>query len=57
MADKSEQWTHHPSEALRFRPGAKVGDIDTDSSPGFSGKRADAERITTEREERFAELQ
>ena len=57
MADKSELWTHHPSEALRFRPGDKVSDIDTDSTPGFSGKRADADRITTEREERFAQLQ
>lgn len=57
MADNSKLWTHHPSEALRFRPGDKVEGIDTDSTPGFSGKRADAEQITAEREERFAELQ
>lgn len=52
-----ELWTHHPSEALRFRPGDKVSEIDTDSSPGFSGKREDAEKITAECGERFAELQ
>ena len=52
-----ELWTHKPSNALRFRSGDLVSEIDTDSSPGFSGKREDAEKITTEREERFAELQ
>ncbi len=52
-----ELWTHKPSESLRFRAGDKVSEIDTDSSPGFTGKREDAEKITTEREERFAELQ
>ena len=52
-----ELWTHKPSEVLRFRHGEKVADIDTDSSPGFSGKREDAERITAERGEEFAELQ
>ena len=52
-----ELWTHKPSDVLRFRPGDKVGDIDTDSSPGFSGKREDAERTTAERSEHFAELQ
>lgn len=52
-----ELWTHKPSEALRYRPGDRVSDIDTDSSPGFSGKREDAEKITAERGERFAELQ
>ncbi len=52
-----ELWTHKPSEVLRFRPGDKVSAIDTDSSPGFSGKREDADRITDERGEQFAELQ
>lgn len=52
-----ELWTHKPSEALRFRPGDKVSDIDTDSSPGFSGKREDADKIIAERSEHFAELQ
>lgn len=52
-----ELWTHKPSDALRYRPGHKVNDIDTDSSPGFSGRREDAEKIIAERSERFAELQ
>ena len=50
-------WTHTPSDVLRFRSGSKISDLDTDSSPGFSGKRDDAEKITAEREEQFAELQ
>lgn len=54
---KDSLWTHKPSDALRFRSGDKVSDIDTDSSPGFSGKRADAEEIIAERSEHFAGLQ
>ena len=46
-----------PSDVLRFRPGHKVADIDTNSSPGFSGDRADAATILTERSARFAGLQ
>ena len=61
MAEKKSRdnslWTHHPSEALRFRPGDRVSEIDADASPGFSGTRADAEPITAERGEHFAELQ
>jgi PPK2 family polyphosphate:nucleotide phosphotransferase len=52
-----ELWTHNPSEVLRFRSGHNVSELDTNSSPGFSGKREDAEKITDEREDRFAELQ
>lgn len=54
---EKELWTHKPSEVLRFRSGDKISELDTNSSPGFSGKREDAEKITTEREARFAELQ
>ncbi len=54
---KDSLWTHKPSDALRFTPGDKVSEIDTDSSPGFSGKRDDAETITAEREAHFADLQ
>lgn len=50
-------WTHEPSEALRFRLGEKVGDIDTDSSPGFTGTRAEAEPILARRSAHFAQLQ
>ncbi len=54
---KDSLWTHKPSDALRFTSGDKVSEIDTDSSPGFSGKRDDAETITAEREAHFADLQ
>jgi PPK2 family polyphosphate:nucleotide phosphotransferase len=54
---KDSLWTHKPSEVLAFKPGAKVSDLDTDSSPGYKGKRKDAEKITLEREAHFAELQ
>jgi polyphosphate kinase 2 (PPK2 family) len=57
MADSSTLWTHHPSEALRFKDGDRISELDTDSSPGFKGKREDAEKILAERSERFAELQ
>ena len=50
-------WTHKHSEALRFTSGDLVSDIDTDSNPGYSGKREDAENIIAERGEHFAELQ
>ena len=53
----SSLWTHEPSEVLHFRPGHKIADIDTNSSPGFSGDKADAEKILTLRSERFAGLQ
>ena len=57
MADSSKLWTHHPSEVLRFRPGDRTEDVDTNSSPGFSGKREDGEAVLAERSGRFAELQ
>ena len=50
-------WSHEPHKVLKFRPGDRVADIDTDSSPGFSGDRADAETVLAERTERYAELQ
>lgn len=55
--EEKELWTHKPSEVLRFRSGDEISELDTNSSPGFSGKREDAEKITTEREALFAELQ
>lgn len=57
MAKDESLWTRKPSKALRFTSGDRVSDIDTDSSPGYSGKREDAERIIAERSEHFAELQ
>ena len=57
MAGSSKLWTHHPSEVLRFRPGDRTEDVDTNSSPGFSGKREDGEAVLAERSVQFAELQ
>lgn len=50
-------WSHEPHELLRFRPGMKVGEIDTDATPGFHGDKSDAKALRWERNLRFAELQ
>lgn len=57
MTDLPSQWTHRPSSVLRFRAGDRVEDIDTDSTPGFNGGKADAPAIQAERNARFAGLQ
>ena len=61
MAKKSgsglpELWTHTPRSILRFKPGSRIADLDTDSSPGFAGSREDA-AVLADRSERFAGLQ
>lgn len=50
-------WDRDARNVLRFRPGTKVVDLDTNSTPGFSGEKDDAPVIQDERNERFAELQ
>jgi len=50
-------WTHEPHVELMFRPGEKVGDIDSGATPGFRGVKADAPTLQAERNVRFAELQ
>ena len=57
MTDLPSLWTHEPHTELVFQPGDKVSDIDTDSTPGFKGKKADAPELQAERNARFAELQ
>ena len=57
MNDLPSQWTHEPHSILLFRAGERIADIDTDSSPGFTGNRAAAAQIQAERNERFAGLQ
>jgi PPK2 family polyphosphate:nucleotide phosphotransferase len=42
---------------LAFHPGDKVADIDTSATPGFTGKKADAQPLQAQRSERLAELQ
>ena len=56
-ADLPEQWTHTPRNVLRFQPGSRIADLDTDTSPGFDGSRQDAEAVLADRSERFAGLQ
>lgn len=56
-SDPPSQWTHRPSSVLEFAPGARVDDIDTDATPGFTGRKEDAAAIQTERNARFAGLQ
>ena len=56
-SDLPSQWTHRPSNVLKFAPGTAVGDIDTDATPGFTGRKEDAAAIQAERNERFAGLQ
>jgi PPK2 family polyphosphate:nucleotide phosphotransferase len=52
-----ELWSHQPRKVLAFRPGDKVADIDTNSTPGFKGSKSDARPLQAERSARFAELQ
>ena len=50
-------WTHEPHVHLEFKPGDKVSDIKTNSTPGFKGSKSDAPELQAERNERFAGLQ
>jgi PPK2 family polyphosphate:nucleotide phosphotransferase len=50
-------WSHEPHDLLEFRPGQRVGAIDTRSTPGFRGDKDDARTLQWERNLRFAELQ
>jgi len=56
-ADIPAHWTHEPHDYLVYRDGDKVANIDTSSTPGFKGKKADAPELQAERNQRFAELQ
>ncbi|MBJ7400553.1 polyphosphate kinase 2 family protein [Mycolicibacterium sp.] len=55
--DLPSQWSHEPGKILRFRTGDKIADIDTDSSPGFTGNRAAAAEIQADRNAHLAGLQ
>jgi PPK2 family polyphosphate:nucleotide phosphotransferase len=52
-----ELWNHEPHTVLAFRAGDKVADIDTNSTPGFTGSKSDAPALLEERTARFAGLQ
>ncbi len=57
MGDLPAEWNHEPHKGLRFRPGDKVADIDTDSTPGYTGDKAGSDEVQAQRNERFADLQ
>ena len=39
--DEATSWTVHPSDALRVGDGFRLADLDPDSTPGYTGKKAD----------------
>ncbi|WP_326548235.1 polyphosphate kinase 2 family protein [Mycolicibacterium sp. ND9-15] len=45
------------ADAVRFRAGNKVADIDPSATPGFRGSKADAATVLPERSDRLAGLQ
>ena len=57
MPDLPSEWTHEPHKILAFRPGDKIADLDTDSSPGYTGDKDGSAEVQAERNERFAGLQ
>jgi len=56
-SDLPELWTHEPHDYLVYREGDKVAHLDTNATPGFTGKKIDAAQLQPERNERFAQLQ
>ncbi len=52
-----DRWNRDARSVLKFRAGEKVGDINTDATPGFTGKKKHSSEIQEERNECFAELQ
>ncbi len=57
MPELPSEWTHEPHKILAFRPGEKIADLDTDSSPGYAGDKDGSAEVQAERNERFAGLQ
>jgi PPK2 family polyphosphate:nucleotide phosphotransferase len=57
MPDLPSEWTHEPHKILAFRPGDKIADLDTDSSPCYTGDKDGSAEVQAERNERFAGLQ
>ena len=50
-------WATDPRDALRVTPDFDLSSVDADSTPGFSGKKADAAALFTEHDDEIAELQ
>ncbi|MFD9666003.1 polyphosphate kinase 2 family protein [Rhodococcus sp. NPDC059968] len=50
MADNARGfWTTPAIEALRFRPGQRIAELDCGGTPGFAGDKADGQRLFEER--------
>ncbi|RAV17988.1 polyphosphate kinase 2 family protein [Mycolicibacterium sp. GF69] len=49
--------TSRIAEAVRFRAGDEVAELDPSATPGFSGAKADAATVQPQRSKRLAELQ
>ncbi|GAB3129797.1 polyphosphate kinase 2 family protein [Tsukamurella serpentis] len=53
----NDGWQTSASEALRWRPGTQVSEIDTSARPGFDGDKQFGERLMVARGERLSQLQ
>ncbi len=56
-SDLPSLWSHEPHIHLRFREGDDIGDVKTNSTPGFTGHKSDAATLHQERRIRYSELQ
>jgi PPK2 family polyphosphate:nucleotide phosphotransferase len=56
MAGAAE-FTEFPSESLKIGKGFKLADVDPDTTPGYSGNKADGETLLEELDAKLAELQ
>ncbi|MDF0528307.1 polyphosphate kinase 2 family protein [Tsukamurella sp. 8F] len=54
---RNRGWQSGASEALRWRPGATVTDIDPRAATGFEGDASDGRRLLSKRGKRLSELQ
>lgn len=53
----SDSVTSAIADAVRFRPGDEVADLNTSATPGFDGSKAEAAPVQAARSSRLAELQ
>ncbi len=50
-------WSHEPRKLLAFHAGDSIADLDTSSTPGYTGDKDGSAEVQQERNERYAELQ
>jgi PPK2 family polyphosphate:nucleotide phosphotransferase len=51
------QFEQHPSETLKIGPGFTLADVDPDSTPGYSGNKADGRALLADLDGKLGELQ